>query len=157
MAGTSRAELEEQLRGYEFEESEDLAALGAAVVPTLVEIAQTHADALVRARALVTLGRIGDARAVPAARAALHASLLQERVSAIQALSQVAGAASTPDLVALLQDAEPVAVQLAVQGLAAVGGADAVAALQHLAAHAPADFLKPLVAAAVAEINTRTA
>jgi hypothetical protein len=48
-------------------------------------------------------------------------------------------------------------VQLAVQGLAAVGGADAVAALQHLAAHAPADFLKPLAQAAVDEISTRIA
>jgi len=157
MAGTKRAEVEPLLLGDEFDTLDDLVALGEAVVPALLEIAATHADAVVRARALVVLGRIGDPRALPAARAALHAPVLQERVSAIDTLAHAGGPAAGPDLIALLDDAEPLAVQLAVRALGSVGGADAVAALQHLAAHAPADFLKPHVAAAVAEINTRIA
>lgn len=156
MTDAGRAAVERLLDGEEFQDLGTLVAMGADAVPSLLEIAQSHADPLIRARALMALGRIGDARAVAAARAALTSDSRDEQLAAIRALPLLGGAAAAPDLLALLGDAHPSVLRAAVRGLATVGGPEALAALQPLAQQGP-DFVKTLATAAVDEINTRIA
>lgn len=156
MSNASRAAVERLLEGEEFEDLGTLVAMGTDAVPSLLEVAESHADALIRARALIALGRIGDARALAAARAALGSGSRDEQLAAIRALPLLGGATAAPDLLALLSDTHPSVLRAAVRGLAAVGGPEALAALQPLAQQGP-DFLKTLASAAVDEINTRIA
>jgi len=152
-----RAQIEKLLKGEEFDGRDKLIALGTSAVPTLIEIAQHDPNVLHRARALDVLGRIGDHQVIPVLSAGLRAQDSLERVAAVQALSEVAGAESVKTLVSLLEEPDPALVKVVLRSLARVGDASALAALERAQREPSSEPLRAEVETAINEIRGRMA
>jgi FOG: HEAT repeat len=101
---------------------------------------------------VVTLGKLRDARAVPALIA--HLPDVLTRVEVVQALGEIGDASGEPALVERLKTDEYVPVRVAAaRALARLGGARAVLALRWSASHEKEPRVVEAVRAGLAELR----
>ncbi len=104
----------------------DLRDLRTEVEETLIAHLNDDEDLEVRAAAAVTLGELGDARAVQPLTAALEEDEVDVRVTAALALGQLGEARAVEPLIAALQDEEVVVRAAAAHALGLLGDARAM-------------------------------
>lgn len=157
MANELTQQVERMLQGEEFDELDDLVALGSQVVPTLISILRSHPELFMRARASIVLGRIGDAEAVPALTETLNSDEPLQRLTSARALADISGAEATDLLIALLDDPDPSVCRVAIESLADVGTTEALSAIARAKNETSHDFIETLAESAISDIEERHA